>query len=352
MRGEDIYGRGASDNKGQLFAHVKALESYLHTTGALPVNVVCLFEGEEEIGSPNLGALLTRRSDALQAQVAVLSDTPILAPDRPAVTYSLRGALSLELEVRGPARDLHSGQFGGAVHNPLQALCEIIATLHDADGRVAIPGFHNRVVEPGEAELAYMERVGPSDNNILHDASAERDWGEIEYSLYERTTIRPALTVNGITGGYAGAGVKAVIPARATAKLNFRLVPRQQPAEVEALVRDHIARATPPTVRSTVRTKLLADPAVVNRRLPAVRAAARAYQRGFGVAPVFRRSGGTIPVASMLQRQLGLPVVLMGFALPDDRMHAPNEKFHLPNFRRGIATSVYLLEEMANRSPQ
>jgi acetylornithine deacetylase/succinyl-diaminopimelate desuccinylase-like protein len=246
------------------------------------------------------------------------------------VTYALRGSLGLELEVRGPEHDLHSGNFGGAVHNPLQALCEMIARLHDPDGRIAVPGFYDRVRRWGDVERGFMARNGPSDAEILRDARARKGWGERGYSLYERTTICPALTVNGITGGYQGPGGKAVIPARAVAKLSFRLVPDQDPREVERLFRAHVARITPPTVTVEVRTLSRARPALVDRRHPALRAAAAAYRKGFGAAPVFLRSGGTIPVVNTFQELLGVPTVLMGFALPDDRIHAPNEKFHLP----------------------
>ena len=343
VRGTDLYGRGASDDKGQMFTHVKAIESYLRTIGRLPVNVKCLFDGEEEVGSPSLMPFVALNQRALAADVAVLSDTRILAPDRPAITYALRGALSLELEVGGPKQDLHSGTFGGTVHNPLQARCEIIAGLHDARGHVAVPGFYDQVRRWSDDERAYMARVGPADAQILRDAQAEKGWGEGGYTLYERTTIRPALTVTGITGGYQGPGVKAVIPARAVAKLNFRLVPEQNPHEIDQLVRRHVARITPGTVRSRVHTLLLARPALVNRGHPAMRAAAAAYRKGFGATPVFLRSGGTIPVVNTLQEALGISSVLMRFALPDDRIHAPNEKFHLPNFYNGIATSIWFL---------
>ena len=347
VRGDDIYGRGACDNKGQMFAHIKALESYLRTGGSLPVNVKCLFEGEEEIGSQNLPSFIARNKRALAADVAVMSDTRMLGPDRPALTYGLRGGLSLELEVQGPGHDLHSGNFGGAIHNPLQAVCEIIASLHDCEGRVAVPGFYDRVRRWDDRERIYMRKTGPTDEKILSDAKAARGWGERGYTLYERTTIRPALTLNGITGGYQGEGSKAVIPSRALAKINIRLVPDQDPREIEALVRKHIARLTPPAVRSSIRALLAAHPAIINRNHPAMRAATRAYLKGFRRAPVFLRSGGTIPVVNMFQRMLGVPTVLMGFALPDDRIHAPNEKFHLPNLYKGIITCISFLEEVS-----
>lgn len=347
VRGPYIYGRGACDDKGQLFTHVKAIEAYLHAAGALPVNVKCLFEGEEEIGSPHLKNFIRRHARALSANVAVMSDTRMLSPERPAITYSLRGGLSLELEVFGPRQDLHSGNFGGAVHNPLQGLCEIVASLHDARSRVAVRGFYDRVREWGRAEREYMARTGPPEAKILRDAGADEGWGERGYTLYERTTIRPAFTVNGIGGGYQGAGGKSVIPARAFAKLNVRLVPDQDPREIEQLLRRHVEQHTPPTLRSRLTANLYARPALLDPRHPVMRASSEAYRAGFGSSPVFLRSGGTIPIVNTFQEVLGTPTVLMGFALPDDCIHAPNEKFYLPNFFRGIETSVSFLREVA-----
>lgn len=346
VRGPYLYGRGTADDKGQVWAHVQALEAGLRT-GRLPVNVKCLFEGEEEIGSPNLKPFLERHRRLLAADAAVMSDTRILGPDRPALTYSLRGGLSLEITVTGPQSDLHSGTYGGAVHNPLQALCEMVAGLQDPNGRIAVPGFYDRVRRHGQAERSYMAQVGPSDTKILADAGAEQGWGESGWTLYERTTVRPSLSVTGVTGGYQGEGSKSVIPARANAKLNFRLVPYQDPREIDLLVRRHIARITPPTVKTRVTTQLRARPAVIDRRHPVMQAASRAYRRGFGASPVFLRSGGSIPVVNLFQEVLGLQTALLGFALPDSRLHAPNERFHLPTFERGIATCRAFLEECA-----
>lgn len=343
LKNDDLHARGAADDKGQLFSHVKALESYLKTERALPVNVKCIFEGEEEIGSPHLTSFITRNKRALRADAAVISDTRMLARDRPAISYAQRGGLRAELEVKGPPHDLHSGSFGGAVHNPLQALCEMIARLHDAHGRVAIPGFYDDVRSWGEKERAFMARTGPADEQILQDAKVERGWGESGFSLYERTTIRPALTLNGMAGGHQGTGSKSIIPAHAVAKLSFRLVPDQHPQKIAQLFRDHIERITPPTVSSSVRTFSAVEPALVDRNHPAVRAAAFAYKKGFGALPVFIRSGGSIPVVNTFQEILGIPAVLMGFGLPDDHIHGPNEKFHLPNFYNAIATSIWYL---------
>jgi acetylornithine deacetylase/succinyl-diaminopimelate desuccinylase-like protein len=348
VRENNLYGRGACDDKGQLFTHVKAMESYLKTERKLPVNVKCIFEGEEELGgSPTLENFVKRNHSALRADAALMSDTRMLGPGRPALGYAQRGNIRFELEVRGPQHDLHSGNFGGAVHNPLQVLCEIIAGLHDSDGRVTIPGFYDKVREWSAEEREYMQNAGPKDADILRDAGAPKAWGENGYSLYERVTIRPALTLNGITGGYQGAGIKTVIPARALAKISIRIVPDQNPREVEQLFRQHIARVAPSTVRVKVRMLAASSPALVNRNHPALRAAAFAYQKGFGAKPVFLRSGGSVPAASIFQKTLGIPTVLMGFALPDDRVHAPNEKFHLPNFFRGIDTSIWYMAAAA-----
>jgi len=346
VRGEDLYGRGACDDKGQMFVHVKALESCLKSQGTLPVNVKCLFEGEEEIGSPNVIPFVARNRRALAADAAVASDTQMLGPSHPAISYAERGSLNLELEARGPKHDLHSGNFGGAVHNPLQALCEILGKLHDAAGRIAVPHFYDRVRKWSERQRLRMLHTGPSDEAILRDAGVAKGWGERGFTLQERTTLRPSLAITGIVGGYQGPGVKGVIPARALAKLNIRLVPDQDPREMDRLLREYIARLTPPTVRTTVRTRSSAKPVLMDQSHPAMWAAALAYQRSFGASPVFLRSGGTIPIVSAFKEVLGIPTVLMGFGLPDDAIHAPNEKFHLPNFYRGISTSLWFLAAM------
>ena len=343
LKNGNLYARGAADDKGQLFCHVKAMESFLRTGRTLPVNVKCIFEGEEEIGSPNLTAFIHRNRRALRADAAVISDTRMLAPDRPAISYAQRGGLRAELKITGPPHELHSGNFGGAVLNPVQALCEIMAGLHDSQGRVAIPGFYDDVRHWGEGEREFMARNGPTDEEILQDAQVERGWGEAGFSMYERTTIRPALTWNGITGGHQGRGSKSIIPASAAAKLSFRLVPDQDPKKIGQLFREHIERITPTEVHSSVRIFSPIEPALVDRNHPAVRAAAFAFEKGFGAGPVFIRSGGSIPVVNTFQKILGCPAVLMGFGLPDDQIHGPNEKFNLRNFYRAIATSIWYL---------
>lgn len=343
VQGSNLYARGAADDKGQLFCHVKALESYLRTCRSLPLNVKCLFEGEEEVGSTHLLPFIAEHKQALGADVAVISDTKMLGPEQPAISYAQRGGLRAEVEVRGPEQELHSGSFGGAVLNPIQALCEIVSKLHDERGRVAIPGFYDDVREWSDAERQYMARVGPADDKILKEAHVVQGWGERGYTSYERTTIRPALTLNGISGGHAGKGVKGVVPAKAIAKLSFRLVPDQDAVKIARLFREHLARICPAAVGCSVRLEAPTTPVVIDREHPAVRTAAVAYKKAFGSAPVFLRSGGSIPVASTFQEVLGVPVVLMGFGLPDDRIHGPNEKFHLPNFYRGIETSIWFM---------
>jgi len=349
LRGDNLYGRGASDDKGQLFCHIKALEAYLRTTGRLPLNVICLFEGEEEIGSINLLPFVERHRRVLAADTAVISDTRILGPDHPAITHALRGSLSLELEVTGPRQDLHSGSFGGGVLNPIQALCEILARLHKPDGRIAIPGIYQDVKEWGQQERAYMKSVGASDHQILRDAGVTQSWGEEGFSLYERTTLRPAFTINGITGGHQGPGGKGIIPARASAKISFRLAPNQDPGRVERQFRQYINCLKPAGVQTEVRKYFGTRPTVLSRRHPMMRAAALAYEHGFGSKPVFLRSGGTIPVVNIFQDVLNVPTALMGFALPDDRMHAPNEKFYLGNFYRGINTCIWFYTIMGRK---
>jgi acetylornithine deacetylase/succinyl-diaminopimelate desuccinylase-like protein len=349
----NLYGRGASDDKGQLFTHVKAIESYLKTRQALPLNVTCIFEGEEELGgSHNLDSFVRRNRSALRADAVVISDTRMRGLEQPALGYSQRGNIRFQIEVQGPEQDLHSGNFGGVVHNPLQALCEIAASLHDAEGRVTIPGFYDHVREWSAAEREYMASTGPKDRDILRHAHVSRDWGESGFTLYERITIRPALTVNGISGGYQGDGIKTVIPAKASGKISIRLAPGQRPGRIDQLFREHITRITPATVRVEIKTLSGSNPVVVNRNHPALRAASLAFQKGFGAQPVFLRSGGSVSAASVFQQQLGIPTVLMGFALPDDHAHAPNEKLHLPTFFRGIETSIWYMAIAARRLGQ
>ncbi len=263
--GDDLVGRGASDDKGQLLAHLRALYACLHVERQLPVNVQCLFDGEEEIGSPSLAGYLAAQRKRLRADVAVISDTRMKAPNQPAITYGLRGALGFELEVVGQKSDLHSGNFGGAIHNPLQALCDLVAGLHDRQGRVTVRHFYDRVQTLTASQRAQTARVAPTDADLLRDAGAARGWGEPGFSLFERVTIRPAITINGLSGGYQGPGGKAVIPQRALAKISVRLAPDQCP-QGKSMLRQHFQRALPPTMRASMRVHMRADPVIVERR--------------------------------------------------------------------------------------
>ena len=331
-----------------MFTHLKALESSLRATGRLPVNVKCLFEGEEEIGSQSFAPFLVEHRGALDADVVVASDNAMSGQDQPAITYAMRGALSMELEVTGPKSDLHDGLFGGAVHNPLKGLCDILSSLQTKTGEITIPGFYDRVAAVSQEERQFMASNGPSEAQLLKNAGTRTFSGEPGFTPYERITIRPSLTVSGLTGGYQGTGPKSIIPARAAAKLSFRLVPHQDPAEIEQLVRRHVARLTPFTLQSKTRTYLTARPVFVDRHHPSITAAAAACGKVFGISPVFVRSGGTNPAIAAFQKVLDLPIVLLGFGLPGDRIHAPNERFHLPNLQKGIATSLLFMERMSH----
>lgn len=350
VRGQYLYGRGASDDKGQIMAHIAALEALLKTAGRLPLNVACLFEGEEEIGSPNLGGVVDRLEpfgSPGAPQLAVISDTAIPAPEQPALIYALRGKLEMEVELHGTRRELHSGAFGGALENPAQALARALAGLQTPQGRVEAPGFYSQVRRWPAGERAYMRRVGPSDADVLRNAGAETGWGEPGYTLYERTTIRPALSINGLTSGYQGRGGKGIIPPRASAKLDVRLVPDQDPDQIAGALEETLRTLLPGALRPRFIAGNASGAVYLNRRDPAMRAAARAYASGFGRAPVFLRSGGSIPVVRMLVDRYAMPVVLLGFGLPDDCIHAANERFYLPNLFRGIHTVICFLHNAA-----
>ena len=344
IAGGYLYGRGASDAKGQLLAHLKAIEMARALGRGLPVNVVVLVEGEEEIGSPHLRPVLAGlpRCDA-----AVVSDTAMAAIDRPSITYSLRGDLYLEVDVAGRFPDLHSGNFGGGVHNALRVLTAALGTLHDTRGAVAVPGFAADVAPAPPRERRFMRDTGPSAHEIRDEAGGAPLAGERAFSPYERVTIRPSIEISGVSGGYTGAGVHGVIPSHARATLDIRLVPHQDPDRIHRAVFAHLARGVPRGLALRTRVRMRARPVVIDRRRAVMRAAARAYRRGFGVAPSFLRSGGSIPVVSTLVDTLRIPTVLMGFALADDRAHGPDERYSLAMLGRAIATSAAFLEELA-----
>jgi acetylornithine deacetylase/succinyl-diaminopimelate desuccinylase-like protein len=346
-RDGNLYARGATDDKGQLFVHIKAIESLMKTyNGKLPFNVKFLIEGEEEVGSENLDNFILSHKDQLRADVCVISDTNLLALDRPMITYALRGLTYMELEINGPRADLHSGAYGGSVHNPAQALVEILAKLHNPDGSVNIKGFYDKVPPISPEEHEAMEAEPLTVEQWQKETGAPQPWGEADYTLLERIGARPTLEINGIYGGFIGEGQKTIIPSKATAKISCRLVPEQDPYEVEQQVRAQIAEFAPPTITWSLKTISYGFGAIVPIHSPAMDAAVAAYEHGFGIKPIFQREGGSIPVVATVRKEYQIPVLLMGYGLPDDNVHSPNEKFTLECFYRGIMTSIALYEKL------
>lgn len=342
-----IYARGATDDKGQLFIHVKALESWLKTNGLAPANVKFLIEGEEEVSSPNLLPFIEEHLDLLQADVCVISDSSMATIDEPAITHSLRGMTYLEIEVTGPREDLHSGFFGGAVHNPGNAIADIISSLYNDDNTVAVEGFYDDVVSLSEDEREMVARTDMSEQQLLDATGVPSPWGDQEFTIKERVSARPTLDVNGIWGGYSGPGPKTIIPASAGAKLSSRLVANQDPHKIFELIRAHIERVAPPTVNVDVRLLTVGRAALVPFDLPEMQAAARAYEKGWGHSPIFTRGGGSIPVVADIIDLMKIPVVMMGYGLDTDGLHSPNEHYRIEMFERGIETAIVYLEELA-----
>jgi acetylornithine deacetylase/succinyl-diaminopimelate desuccinylase-like protein len=348
-RDGNIYARGAVDDKGQLWMHVKALESLLAAcAGKLPINIRVIIEGEEEVGGEGIAAFVREHPDQLAADVALVSDSEMFAPDLPTLCVGLRGMIYTEIEARGARTDLHSGMYGGAAPNPFFALCEIIAQLKDANGRILIPGFYDKVATPTPAELAAWKTLPFDEEHYRQtEVGSTTLTGEPGYSVLERTWSRPTLEVHGMPGGFIGAGAKTVIPARATAKVSMRLVPDQTPAATFALYKSYVESLCPKGITLDVRLIHSGDAIVVSTDNPYVRAATTAMHDVFSKDTVFIRSGGSIPIVGDFIRSLGTPTILMGFGLPDDNLHAPNEKFHLANFHRGIESIIRFLTNLA-----
>jgi acetylornithine deacetylase/succinyl-diaminopimelate desuccinylase-like protein len=347
VRGDNLYARGASDMKGQVHAFLKALEALLRN-GELPVNVKVMVEGEEEIGSPNLGHFVREHAASLICDVVLNADSGILSPDQPSLVYGLRGLAYFELWVYGSEHDLHSGAFGGSVHNPAQVLCELIAGMHDANGHITLPGFYDKVRVLGDAERADLAVGGHTDAEWQRMAGVSQLYGEKGFTTYERLGARPTLEVNGLLSGFTGEGQKTVLPARAMAKISTRLVPYQDHQEIEQQMRAYLAQHAPPTVRWDLRNLHSAPGVLVERDTPAARAASEALEATFGTKPLFRLEGGSVPVVSLVLKELGVNSILMGFGLPDDNLHAPNEKLHLPNYYRGIEAYIRFFHAMSH----
>ncbi len=350
IRNGNLYARGATDDKGQMLTHLKAAEAWLKTAGRLPVNVRFLIEGEEEVGGASLEAYVAENASRLACDFAVISDTSQFAPGIPAITYGLKGLAYFELLVQGADRDLHSGTFGGAVANPINALCEVLASLKGPDGRIRIAGFYDDVRPLEDWERAEFAKLPFSESDFQRDLAVPALVGEAGYTTLERKWARPTCDINGIFGGYSGPGPKTVLPCKAGAKLSFRLVPGQDPKTVDRQFREHVAKVCPPGVTYEIITHHGAPAVLVDVDTPGVRAAARAVEAGFGTKPVFMREGGSIPVVGLIKQHLGVDTLLLGWGQNDDNLHGPNEKFSLADFHRGIKSAAHLLAELAGES--
>jgi acetylornithine deacetylase/succinyl-diaminopimelate desuccinylase-like protein len=351
IRDGRLYARGACDDKGQFIIHVNAFEAHLKTGGSCPVNVKFLIEGEEEIGSPNLEAFIASHKDLLKCDAVVVSDTAMFDKKVPSIVHGLRGLSYMQVDVRGTARDLHSGTFGGAVINPAFALAHLIASLKDAKGKIKVPGFYDRVRKLTAAQRKAFKALPHTDAKFKKSIGAKGLFGEAGFTTLERVWARPTLEVNGIWGGFMGDGAKTVIPAEAHAKISMRLVPDQKPKEIVAKFTRYIRKIAPPSVDVTVTHIHSGDAWLAETDHPALQAAARAVKKAFGKTPVFTREGGSIPVVAAFDRILEVPSVLMGIGLHDDNLHAPDEKIDLDNFFRGNEAAAYLMDELgAGRS--
>ena len=337
IRNQNIYARGAVDDKGQTYLLIKAVEGFLKAESKLPINVKVLIEGEEEVGGEHIEEYVAKRPDRLKADAALVCDTEMFAPELPTLTTGLRGLVYTELEARGAGHDLHSGVYGGAAPNPFQALAEIVVGLKGADGKIRIPGFYGRVKKPSRKELEAWKRLPFNEKEYLRkEVGATALVGEKGFSVLERTWARPTLEVHGIRGGFTGEGAKTVIPAVATAKVSMRLVPEMDPKQVVRQYTAYVKKLTPKGIKTAVRVISSAPASVVSTENRYIEAAAEAMEQVFKKKTVYMRSGGSIPIVGLFLDHLGIPSVMMGFGLPDDNLHAPNEKFHLPNFYRGI----------------
>jgi acetylornithine deacetylase/succinyl-diaminopimelate desuccinylase-like protein len=350
-RDGNLYARGACDDKGQMYMHIKAVEALFATHGKLPVNVKFIIEGEEEVGGESIAQYVPKNREKLKADVALVSDTELFADGIPTLCVGLRGLMYFEVEAQGPARDLHSGMYGGAAPNAVYGLIELLAKAKDPDGRIQIPGIYDDVAVPAQAELDSWKRLPFSEEEFLkNEVGSTELTGEPGQSVFARTWARPTFEVHGIAGGFTGTGAKTVIPAKAIAKVSIRLVPNQDPDKVMAAFKNWVKAQTPKGIRTEVRV-LSAGPAIiVNPDHPAIHVAAEAFSEMLGAPTVFIRSGGSIPIVGDFAESLGIPTVLMGFGLPDDGLHSPNEKYRISNYYTGIMTIAHFFEKYGQQS--
>jgi len=332
-----IYARGACDDKGQMFKHIKAFE-VMNRTNTLACNVKMMIEGEEEVGSDNLGKFLEQNKEKLKADIVLISDTSMISMEHPSIESGLRGLAYMEVEVTGPNRDLHSGVYGGAVANPINQLCKMIASLHDENNHITIPGFYDKVLDLKAEERDDLNKAPFDLEEYKKELDVKEVWGELGYTTLERTGTRPTLDVNGIWGGYTGEGAKTVLPSKAYAKISMRLVPNQISKEISNLFTDHFKKIAPPGVTVKVTPHHGGEPVVTPTDSPAYQAAARAIKATFGKDPIPTRGGGSIPIVALFESVLGLKTVLLGFGLDNDNIHSPNEKYDVFNYYKGIET--------------
>jgi acetylornithine deacetylase/succinyl-diaminopimelate desuccinylase-like protein len=347
IRNGEIYARGSADDKGQVMMNLKAVESHFKSQGKLPVNIKFLVEGEEEVGSTHLDEFVATHKELLRADVVLISDTTMFDRGVPSICYGLRGLVYFQIDLKGSESDLHSGSFGGTVVNPNFALAHMIASLKDSDGRVTIPGFYEDVLPMSAAEKEELSRLPFNEEKYRKSLGAPALFGEKGFSPLEQLWVRPTLEVNGLCGGFIGEGAKTVIPAKAMAKISMRLVPNQDPEKIAQRFEEHIKKITPPPVELKITRMHGGKPWVAPIDHPAIQAASRAFEKGFGKRPVFVREGGSIPVVATFAELLALPSVLMGIGLPDENAHAPNEKLNLYNFQHGILSAAFFFQELA-----
>ncbi len=350
-RNGNLYARGSADDKGQMYSHIKAVEALHAVNGQPPVNLKFLIEGEEEVGGLSVAEYVAKNPGKLKADVALVSDTEMYAPGLPTLNIGLRGLVYMEIEARGPARDLHSGLYGGAAPNAVFGLIELLAKGKNANGHILIPGIYDDVEPPSAEEKKSWTRL-PFDKKeyLAGEVGSTQLTGEKKYSVFERTWARPTFEVHGIAGGFTGAGAKTVIPARAVAKVSIRLVPKQDPDKIVAAVKQWVSEKTPAGIQCEVRVLSAGPGLMVNPDHPAIRVAAKAFSDVFGKPTVFTRSGGSIPIVGDFASHLGIPTILMGFGLPDDGLHSPNEKYNIRNYYDGIRTIAHFFEEYGKQT--
>jgi acetylornithine deacetylase/succinyl-diaminopimelate desuccinylase-like protein len=348
IRDGEIYARGSADDKGQVFMHFKAIEAHLKQNGRLPVNLKIILEGEEEVGSEHLDDFIRAHKAELGADVVVISDSPMFDRGVPSICYGLRGLVYFQIDLRGSKTDLHSGSFGGAVANPAMVLAQVLAQMKDRGGRVKIPGFYDDVVPLTDEERKAWASLPFNEKKFKKDFGIPKLFGESGYTTLERTWARPTFEINGLLSGFTGEGAKTVLPAVSMAKVSMRLVPNQHPDRIAKQFEEYVKKITPKTVELNVTRMHGGKPWMTSYDNPFVQAAGRAIEKGFGKAPVFTREGGSIPVVSTFQEELGLPSVLFGVGLPDENAHAPNEKLDVSNFHNGIIASAILYQEIAS----